>query len=302
MASRWEKAAGMGATGWSLGGPVGGAIGAGLGLLFGSDKNPELGEFRFSPESLRSLNFADLDIASMNPELYRKLQQNDLILRDMQGALASRREGMTANEQRQMSDYMNRQGSGMASSGLAGTPIGNAMMADSAARLYDSAKDRAFQEYMQLQGGVANQANANFGNMSAAQANLMNQANANRAASMSRDQLLNDREMAQFQDASQSAANSSQFYGNLLNGGLQGIASQNFTGAGPMLGDLGKGIGQAYSYMRGPAAAPAPFVPSGSPMTGPSFGYSQQQGPSPGFGYGAQPQSPYGFGYGNRGF
>ncbi len=284
MASRWEKAAGLGATGWSLGGPVGGAVGAGLGFLFGSDDQPELGDFQFSPDALKSINFSDLDLESMNPELYKKLQQNDLILKDLQGALAQRREGLTANEQRQQSEYLNSQASGQASSGLAGTPIGNAMMADSAARLNDAARERAYQEAMGLRQAVAQQGQANLQGYGNAQGQLIGQFNQNRQSALAMDQLRNSRDLDQFKDQQQSVNANTGMYGGLLNGGLSGIASQNFTGGGPMLGDLGGWIGSQFGssgpqYSNSPGGSVNGYTANHGAI--PNIGWQPNYAPAP---------------------
>ncbi len=294
MASKLEKTAGLAGQGFAIGGVPGAAIGAGLGLIFGnSDRTPEIPDFQFSPEALRSMNFSDLDIESMNPELFKKLQQNDLILGDLRQALASRREGQTANEQRQTSDYLNAQASGQSSNGLAGTPIGNAMMADSAARLYDASRDRAFQEYMALQQGVAGQANANLGYYSGAQNQLMSQFNQNRGAALQQDQIRNGREMARFADNQETTNANTNFYGSLLNGGLQMAAGQQYRGSGPLLGNPGDWGSNVSNWFNGPIG---PNTPSPN-------GYTANHGAIPNWQQINQPQqpqygSPGGMGYG----
>jgi hypothetical protein len=300
MANSFEKAAGLGAQGFALGGPVGGLVGAGLGFLFGSDDQPQLGDFNFSPDSLRSMNFGDIDLQSMNPELYKKLQQNDYILQDLRQALNERRDAMTANESRQTEDYLNRQASGQASSGLAGTPIGNAMMADSAARLYDQARERAYQEAAGLRQQVSGQANANLAGYANAQGQLINQFNNNRNSSIQMDELRNQRELAKYQDQQASVNANTNFYGGLLNGGLSGLASQAYTGSGPLLGNWGDGLGAAGGWI----------ASQFSPNQGNPNGFIANHGSIPSWNGGAEfpnyypavPSEPYAFNPGGHGY
>jgi len=266
MANRFQKGLGGAATGYAYGGPVGGLIGGLGGLIFGgNDKVPELGEFEFSPEAMRSYNFADINLEQMNPVMYRKLMENDAVLQGMREQLASRREGATANEQRQKSDYLNQQGSAMASGGLVGTPMGNAMMADAAARMQAQIQDRAFQEYQALQGGVANQQNANMNAWSGAQGNILNQLGANRNAALQMDQLRNQRDMAQYEQDQAALAASNAQWGSMLNNGM------NFLGSGQApLFDIGGAAAGAYQYGRDlfSGSPKAPYAGSMAPVSG----------------------------------
>lgn len=293
MANRFQKGLGGAATGYAYGGPIGAGIGGLLGFLGGSDKVPELGDFEFSPEAMRSYNFADINLEQMNPVMYRKLLENDALLNGMREQLASRREGATANEQRQRSDYLNQQGSAMASSGLVGTPMGNAMMADAAARMQAQIQDRAFQEYMALQGGVANQQNANMNAYAGAQGQVLDQFGRNRNAALQMDQLRNQRDMAQYGEDQAALAASNAQWGSMLNNGMMMAGA----GKSDILG-LGDKLGEAYQY--GKDLFSRPSVQTGGPNYGVGLGYGGPvQQPSPGFGYRQPaPQQGPGFGYG----
>lgn len=289
MANAFSKGLGGAASGYAVGGPIGAGIGGLIGLLGGSDDTPQLGDYQFSPGSLKSYNFSDVNLRTMNPELYQKLMQNDQVLHDLQGALAARREGPTANENRQQEEYLNRQASGMAGNGMAGTPMGNAQMADTAARLMDSQRDRAFQEYQQLQGQVAGQANANTGLWQNAQGQAIGQLNNNRQTSLAMDQLNNERQIAQYGQAQQAAQAGNQFWGGLLNGGLGYLGNQqNMQGLAAAMGGsytphsvvpVGDWLNQGASWLGdqfgGPAAPAQSFG-----------GYSAPSAPSAGMGYG----------------
>lgn len=236
MANRFEKGLGAGASGAGLGmqvgGPLGAAIGGGLGALGGwlfghGDKTPDLPEFQYSPGSLGSVNFADINLKEQNPELYGQLLKNNQILADMQGELSSRREGPTASENRQMHEYMNQQASALNSNGMAGSPVGNAMMADAAARLQDAQRERAFKEYQSLLGGVQNQAGNMFNMYSGAQGNIANLQNQAIQNAMHRDEFNRAQQMGQYGEAQKAAAAGNQFYGGLLNGGINMLGQAN---------------------------------------------------------------------------
>jgi hypothetical protein len=282
LANRFQKGLGGAAQGYAIGGPIGGIVGGLGGLIFGgNDKTPELPELQFSPESLRSYNFSDVNLEQINPEIYKRLMENDAVLQGMRESLASRRQGATANEQRQLSDYLNQQGSAMAGGGLVGTPMGNAMMADAAARMQAQMQDRAFQEYMQMQGNVQNAAQQGFQNYSGAQGNVLDQLQRNKQSSLGMDQLRNQHAMQQYGADQQALADSNAMWGGMLSGGLTGIANQNMMGSGPLFGDLG--LGKVKSYFQSPSPPPA-------------YGSIANQGM---YRTGVEPMGPGGMGFGN---
>lgn len=220
----------QGAVAGSSFGPIGAAIGGGLGFLggiFTGGDTPDLPDFQYSKESLASPDFQDINIKSQNPEMYAQLMQNQQLLHDMQSHLSQLREGPTASEQQQYHDYMAQQAAGQAGSGTAGSPMGNAMMADSAARLQNAQRDRAFQEYTQMQGQVAGQSNQNINQMYNAQNQVMGQQNANRQASMMRDEYMRQQQMGNYAQAQQAASAQNGFVGGLINAGTGILGHQN---------------------------------------------------------------------------
>lgn len=196
MANRAQKGLGGAAQGAAAGSTFGpwGAVAGGVGGLFagilgGDDQAPPSMYSDQEIQRLKQYSMANPDfnisLAKENPELYRQLMKNDVLYQDMTAALNERRQGATAQEQRSVQDYMNNQGAGMASSGMAGTPMGNAMMADSYARANDPIFDRIFKEKQAMQAQLGQQGNANTSQLMQGQGQVLAQQNANRQAALS---------------------------------------------------------------------------------------------------------------------
>ena len=248
MANKYQKGLGGAAQGAAAGASLGsvvpglgnaaGAVAGGtlglLGGLFGGDD--EAPPSMYSSEEIDRLKkYAmvnpdfNISLAKENPELYRALMKNDIYLKDLQAMYNQRMQGPTAQEQQGVRDYMTQQGSGMASSGMAGTPMGNAMMADAYARQMNPIYDRQFSQQMNLMGQIGQGNQNQFGNLLAGQQGVLAQQNANRQNALGQLQIAqgNQQDIAGFNQGNQFDL------GGALMGGVQayqGIQNANSYG------------------------------------------------------------------------
>ncbi len=225
---RGAGGAAQGAAAGSFFGPLGTGVGAGLGFLgglFAGDGVDELPPWALSPDALKSINFSDIDLKTLNPELYEKLLQNNALLDEYSKAYAERRQGLTNQEERRMRDDTLRSENRLGAMGLAGTGQGEAMMADVTARARDAAMERAYQEKIGLLQGL-NQAQGQNFNMSrqamgdAYGAMVGNRDNAYRGDIANRDYM-----MGKFENNQNQQAASNQFWSGLFNNGMQGLGN-----------------------------------------------------------------------------
>lgn len=125
MASRGQKALGTAATGAgigaSVGGPVGAGIGGGLGALFGL--------FQGDDPEIKVPTFTDIDLARDNPDLFKRLQENEKLLQEARRLYDRRRQGITSEEDRMYKESLADVNRGLVNSGLAGTSDGMMMAA-----------------------------------------------------------------------------------------------------------------------------------------------------------------------------
>jgi hypothetical protein len=203
MANRLQKSAGLGAQGASLGtmfAPgIGTVIGGGLGALAGL--------FAGNDKEVTSPLFSDINLQTENPELYNQLQQYKASLDQYQKLYNARAGGILPSEKRAMDQQASSVAEQQAGLGILGSSQGNRQQAEANAILRDQIAQRAFQE----QQGMAGQLASMQGN----QYNMTNQA---------LQQAMNAR-MGQFNNQQADLQSSNQFYGGMLTGGLQGLAS-----------------------------------------------------------------------------
>ena len=266
--------------GFAVGGPGGASTGAGIGGgLVNSRKKPKIPDIQWGDEAKANYGMGDAwgQIQSQFPELAKQIQAGDLTVKDMARAVDKMQQGPSATEKARANEQMAAQASGMASQGSIGTPMGNAMMADSYSRImnpmYDAAQQRAMQGYGSLMGARGQQEQA----MQGAAAQQLAAMQANRQAAMSRAEANAGIDQSRAQLEAGQTAGENQMYGGLIKGGLDYMKPQydvfgrpvqptGFQGYG--LGGVAKGIAApfagAYDYMFGgspsaPAMAPSPY-------------------------------------------
>ncbi len=122
------------------------AIGAGLGFIGGLLGGDD--------EELQSPMFSDISLARDNPELWARIQQNDLQIQAAQRALDSRRAGMTAQEQYGLNDARSTLGAQQSWRGTLGSSTGVAQQADLEGRLRAQIAERAYKEQLGLMANV----------------------------------------------------------------------------------------------------------------------------------------------------
>ena len=204
MPSGFQKGIGMGASGAgigaSFGGPIGAAFGGGVGFLAGlfsgSDEEPQY----ISP------SFADINLATENPELYKELMRMQASANEAERMYNQRRQGMTYTERAGLNEGLSNQVQQQANQGLLGSSAGAAMQADMEARLRDQIQRRAYQEQMGLFQNMAQQRAQQAGVLSGAQ-----------------NQIMGLKTHGADQDYNQAMGNelaANQFYSGLFNGGL----------------------------------------------------------------------------------
>lgn len=135
---------------------IGTAIGAGIGALGG------LFGGLFGGDDPESPSYSDIDLAKEDPELYKRIQQNDALIRQYQQAYDMRRAGMTDMEGRGLNSSISQLGSQQANLGLLGTSTGAAQMADYQNQLRGAIQDRAYREQMGLLQGLSGQQNQGY--------------------------------------------------------------------------------------------------------------------------------------------
>lgn len=182
---------------------------------------PSYPSAKFSPETLESINFSDIKLKEMLPEVYAQILSNQQAINDVMSEASRRREGPTAQQQRQMLDDQNKMASQMATVGMAGTPIGMNVLAGARARMMEDIAARNQAAYAQMLGlGMQGQQNL-VGMTQNALGQVAAQMNANRANALAIDQMRNQASMGQYQADIANRAAQNQFFTGLLGGGLQ---------------------------------------------------------------------------------
>lgn len=235
MPNRMVSTAGGAAQGAMLGSvvpgvgtAVGGALGGLGGFLFGGGGSPEYPDIELSPELMEALTFDDISLSSINPELYQEILNNQEIINRAESILGSRGDGTAVSRRKMQSDTADAT-ERMAGMGLAGTPTGEAMMADFTAKLREQAEQRAFAEQMQglpmMAGMHGDQYNRKMGLMGME----MGQRNANRANLLEIDKMKNAQAMGGYQAAADEDAAKNQFWSGMFNSGMTGLANMGNT-------------------------------------------------------------------------
>lgn len=215
-----SSGAGLGMT---VGGPIGAGIGGligGIGGLFSGNNKPELKEFEFSPDSLRSYSFADINLARENPDLYAELQRNAMLIKQAEQILAARSMGPTSQESRDMRDTIGGYTNRMAAQGLVGDPIAEAARADMEAKMRERLAAQAYEQRLQGLGQLATMQNQHADNMRMSLSDVMQNKNLGVQQSLNRDQLMNDRYLGQYQADMGGYQSKNKFYGDMFSGGL----------------------------------------------------------------------------------
>lgn len=215
-------ASAFGASPWGVAAGLGG--GALLGLT--GKSRPSLPQMSFSPDSLKSYSFSDINLSRDNPQMYAELQKNAALIQQAQDILNSRSAGMTALEQRNMQQTMGDYSSRLASQGLIGDPVAEQARADQENKIHQQAAENAYNQRAQMMGQLSSM---NQGQLSATQGALgqvMNANEANRQASLNRDALINGRQMQGYQAGMDQYNTQQGMYGGLLSGGLGMVANK----------------------------------------------------------------------------
>ncbi len=255
---------------------VGTALGAGvgglIGFLGGSDSSPDLPDFKWSQGALASPDFADISWKDINPEDYKNYLANQQYVQDLQAQVAKSNEGLNANQKQQVGDYMNQQGSGMASNGLAGTPMGNAMMADSYARMINPMNAQNFQQQqgMQQQYGMALGNQAQMAHQMFAHELAARQAN--QQAAMQRDMEMRGQQLGKYGADMSNLQGSNNMWGGMLQGGLGNLGSManaaNFAKSTGQQFDPTAGMSGLPSWLGGGHDSMANYAPQPVPQMG----------------------------------
>lgn len=234
MAFNGQGAAGGAASGAAVGtailpgwGTAIGAVGGGLVGGFTGGKRPSLPPLSFSPDSLKSYSFADINLARDNPAMYAELQKNSLLIKQAQDILNARSAGMTALEQRNMQQTMGNMSSRLASQGLIGDPIAEQTRADQENKIRQQAAENAYNQRSQMMGQLSSMNQGQIAGTQGALQSVMNVNLANRQASMDRDAAMAGRQMAGYQAGMDKYGQQQSLYGGLLNGGL-GYLGNNY--------------------------------------------------------------------------
>lgn len=220
-------AAGGAATGAAFG-PWGIGIGAGVGGLIGllsGNEDPVYPGVQLSPEALASVNFRDINLAQMNPDLYAQLMKNNAMLQEASRLYSQKSDSNSPLARRRMTEDATGAAERMQSQGLAGSPAGEAMMADVQARLREQAAAQAYQQQMGAFQQMANLQQQQYGNTANALQMGLGQANQNRNSAIQLDQIRNQQALGKFQNDSAESQAQNQFWSGLFNSGMQGLGN-----------------------------------------------------------------------------
>jgi hypothetical protein len=197
----------FGPVGTVVGGVAGGLLGFFSGMASGSDPVP------VAP------TFADISLAKDNPDLFKRLQDQDAIIREARNMYEARRQGMTAQERFSYGDSMARTGESLNRAGLSGSSDAFAI-ADEQRRRQDAViADRVFQEKNALYNQYLQQVDRGYNQNRQAIGDVLDQKN------------------RQFSADNQKLADSNAMWSGLANSGLS---------------NLGRGINMYASQTRPP--------------------------------------------------
>lgn len=136
----------------SIGGGIGGAfIGGPGGAIAGAGAGGALGGMADGSDEYTAPSFADIDLASANPELWKQLQQISAQADEAEKLYHARQQGMTYAEKTGLQSGLSNIAHTQAQRGQLGSAVGNAQQADAEARIRSSIAQRAFQEQQALQ-------------------------------------------------------------------------------------------------------------------------------------------------------
>lgn len=280
MGINWGAA--LGAIGGTLIPGVGPLAGAGLGgSIFGGGKKPSVPDIKWRDGALENYGLGDAwyQIEKDFPEYAKAIRAGDMTVNDLGRVVQQLSQGPSASEKARANDYLAQQAAGQAGAGVAGTPMGNAMMADTYSRImnpmYDQANQRALSAYGSLLG--AQQQQAGLQGNAAQQALAALDANRRLQYEASLAQSGVDQNRAQLEAGYN--AGRQQMYGNLINAGLNQMTpyvdmygNEHYSGMGRAMNTMGDyargGLGAAYNWIGNQfASSPsvAPSVQMGSP-------------------------------------
>lgn len=185
------------AAGFAIGGPSGAMIGYGAGGALGG----MLGDDAYSAPS-----FADIDLASANPQLWAELQRMNATVGEAERLYNARRQGPTEMEMRNYGQARSNLQDQQAYQGLLGTSAGLSNEADVDSRLQASIRERAFQEEQALLQNLGSQRSQYAQAVMNAQNQVMN-------PQMQASQM-------NFQQQQDNNASKNQFYSGMFNAGL----------------------------------------------------------------------------------
>lgn len=215
-------------TGAMIGGPygaiIGGAAGGLIGLFSGSD-DPEYPELSLSPETLQSVNFRDIGLDKINPDLYNEIMRNRAIINETNKYLAARGDGNSPLARRRITDSMQQQEERLGGMGLTGTPAGEAMLADARARLQESASEQAYRDKLLGYQTMSEMGQRGLSNVSNAINSAQQNAQMAHQNALDIDKLRNAAALGRYQGDLENSTAQNQFNSGLFNSGLQNLGN-----------------------------------------------------------------------------